>query len=170
MDILLTSIRMDWPVLLPIFICSLLTVAVAINRFYFYSANKRDVVAFIPKLQRELARNNFDGAQNLSVQLGGVIGEVSEEAVRIFNEQRSGFSRSFDIAASLATRKLEKNLTVLGTIGGVAPFLNTNIGLGYIKTENNLKIGDTIQIMVRNKLYDAKISKKNFIEKHNKGN
>ena len=123
MELLLNSIKMDWPVLLPILICSILVVMVAINKFSFYSKNKRDVVAFIPKLQRELARNNFDGAQNLSVQLGGVIGEVSEEAVRIFNEQRSGFSRSFDIAASLATRKLEKNLTVLGTIGGVAPFL-----------------------------------------------
>ena len=123
MELLLNSIKMDWPVLLPILICSILVVMVAINRISFYSKNKRDVVAFIPKLQRELARNNFDGAQNLSVQLGGVIGEVSEEAVRIFNEQRTGFSRSFDIAANLATRKLEKHLTVLGTIGGVAPFL-----------------------------------------------
>lgn len=123
MELLLHSIKLDWPVLLPILVCSILVVMVAINKFSFYSKNKRDVVAFIPKLQRELARNNYDGAQTLSIQLGGVIGEVSEEAVRIFNEQRSGFSRSFDIAASLATRKLEKNLTILGTIGGVAPFL-----------------------------------------------
>ena len=123
MDILLTSIKMDWPVLLPIFICSLLTIAVAINRFYFYSANKRDVVAFIPKLNNELDRDNLEGARNLSLKLGGVIGEVSEEAVRIFQDQRSGFARSFDIAANLASRKLEQNLTILGTIGGVCPFL-----------------------------------------------
>ena len=123
MDILLTSIRMDWPVLLPIAICSLLTVMVAINRFSFYSKNKRDVVTFIPKLNKELERNNLEGARNLSIQLGGVIGEVTEEAVRIFQEQKSGFARSFDIAANLASRKLEHNLTILGTIGGVAPFL-----------------------------------------------
>ena len=59
----------------------------------------------------------------MSVQLGGIVGEVSEEAVRIFSEQKSGFSRSFDIAAALATRKLETHLTILGTIGGVCPFL-----------------------------------------------
>ena len=53
------------------------------------------------------------GAKNLSVQLGGVIGEVGEEAVRIFAEQKAGFSRSFDISANLATRKLEKHLTIL---------------------------------------------------------
>lgn len=123
MDLLLHSITQDWAVLLPILICSILVVAVAINRTSFYNRNKRDVVLFIPKLQKELARNNLDGAQNLAIQLGGVIGEVTEEAVRIFSEQKKGFSRSFDIAASLAVRKLEHHLTIMGTIGGVAPFL-----------------------------------------------
>ena len=56
------------------------------------------------------------------------------------------------------------------TSGCVAPFLGQNIGLGYIKTNKNLKIGDTIQIMIRNKLYNAIINSKKFIEKHNKGN
>ena len=123
MELLVHSIMLDWPVLLPIFICSILVMAVAINRYSFYKKNKREVVEFIPKLQRELAKGNLDGAQNLAVNLGGVIGEVTEEAVRIFSEQKTGFSRSFDIAAALATRKLEHHLTILGTIGGVAPFL-----------------------------------------------
>lgn len=123
MDLLLYSITQDWAVLVPILICSILVGGVALNRWRYYSRNKRDVVMFIPKLQKELARNNLDGAQNLAIQLGGVFGEVTEEAVRIFSEQRKGFSRSFDIAASLATRKLENHLTILGTIGGVAPFL-----------------------------------------------
>ena len=114
---------MDWPVLLPILVCSILVLAAAINRVSFYNKNKRDVVQFIPKLQKELAKNNLVGAQNLALQCGGVIGEVTEEAVRIFSEQKNGFSRSFDIAASLASRKLENHLTILGTIGGVAPFL-----------------------------------------------
>ena len=48
---------------------------------------------------------------------------MAEEAVRIFSEQKVGFSRSFDISANLATRKLEKYLTILGTVGGVCPFL-----------------------------------------------
>ncbi len=123
MELLLNSIKLDWPVLLPILVCSILVVMVVLNRVSVYKRNKRDVVLFIPKLQKELAKNNLQGAQNLAVQCGGVIGEVTEEAVRIFSEQRNGFSRSFDIAAALATRKLESHLTILGTIGGVAPFL-----------------------------------------------
>ncbi len=123
MELLLKAAIEDLWIIAPILLCSILTIMVAINRFYYYNKNKRDVVLFIPKLQKELARNNLDSAQSLSVQLGGIIGEVSEEAVRIFSEQKNGFSRSFDIASSLATRKLESHLTILGTIGGVCPFL-----------------------------------------------
>lgn len=56
------------------------------------------------------------------------------------------------------------------TSGCIAPYIGENIGLGYIKTDKNLKINDTIQIMIRNKLYNAVITSKNFIKKHNKGN
>ena len=75
------------------------------------------------ELNRELSKNDLSAAQNIAIRCGGVIGEVIEEAVRIFSEQKKGFSRSFDISAALASRKLESHLTILGTIGGVAPFL-----------------------------------------------
>ena len=123
MNLLWTSMMMDWPVLLPILICSILVVAVIINRFAFYKKNKREIGLFIPRLQKELVKNNLDGAQNLALQCGGVIGSITEEAIRIYSEQKSGFSRAFDISASLTTRQLESHLTILGTIGGVAPFL-----------------------------------------------
>lgn len=123
MELLLNAIKQDFWVLFPILICSILTVAVALERASFYKKNKRNVVEFIPRLQKELTKNNLMGAQNLAVQCGGIIGEITEEAVRIFSEQKNGFSRSYDIASALATRKLESHLTILGTIGGVAPFL-----------------------------------------------
>lgn len=123
MDLLLHSIKLDWPVLLPILLCSILTLMVAIDRILFYNANKRNVVDFVRRLRDELRKNNLTGVENLAIQCGGIIGEVTEEAARIFKDQKKGFSRSFDIASALAVRKLEYRLTMLGTIGGVAPFL-----------------------------------------------
>lgn len=123
MELLIKSVTQDWAVLLPIFVCSVLVIAVAINRISFYKDNRRDVVQFIRRLQKELQKNNLDAAESLSSQLGGVIGEVAEEGIRVLGTQKGDFSTSFDIATSLATRKLEKYLTILGTIGGVAPFL-----------------------------------------------
>jgi biopolymer transport protein ExbB len=123
MELLLHSIALDWPVLTPIFICSILVVAVAINRFSYYKQNERNIGEFIQNLQKALAKNNIAGAQRISAQLGGIISEMVDEGLRIYTEQKSGFTRAYDISSSLATRKLEKGLTILGTIGGVAPFL-----------------------------------------------
>ena len=125
MELLIEAIKMDWPVLLPILICSILTVGVALNRWAFYNDNKRDIVSFIRKLRAELVKNNLSGAQMVSAQLGGVTGELAEEGIRILEEQNgdNDFAASFDISTSLALRKLEQYLSVLGTIGGVAPFL-----------------------------------------------
>ena len=123
MNVMTNAIQQDWLVLLPIVFTSILVVAVIINRISFYNTNKRDVIQFIQRLQRELQKNNLDAAQSLSAQLGGVVGEVAEEGIRVLAVQKKGFEKSFDISTSLAVRKLEKHLTILGTIGGVAPFL-----------------------------------------------
>ena len=106
MELLWNSIAMDWPVLLPILVCSILVVGVVINRYSYYKKNKREINLFIKRLQNELIKNNIQGAENIAIQCGGIIGDITEEAIRIFSDQKSGFSRSFDIAASLATRKL----------------------------------------------------------------
>jgi biopolymer transport protein ExbB len=123
MNLLINAIIQDWVVLLPIFVCSILVVWAAINRLIYYKKNERNIQEFIPSLQKALMKNNIGAAQRLSVQLGGIISEMVDEALRIYTEQKAGFSRAYDISSSLATRKLERHLTILGTIGGVAPFL-----------------------------------------------
>ena len=54
------------------------------------------------------------------------------------------------------------------TSGGVSPTRGDNIGLAYVKNLDNLTVGSTIQIMIRDKFYNAEIIKKPFIEKRNK--
>lgn len=56
------------------------------------------------------------------------------------------------------------------TSGGFSPSLNENIGLGYISTDKNIKVDSVIQIMVRNKLYNAQVVKRPFVQKKNKVN
>jgi biopolymer transport protein ExbB/TolQ len=85
--------------------------------------NKREVAMFIQRLQHELERGNLEGAQLLSSQLGGVIGEVSEEGVRLLAVDREDFARAFDITVNIVSRKLEKYLPILATIGATAPFI-----------------------------------------------
>ena len=97
MELLWNSIKMDWPVLLPILVCAILVVQVVLQRCSVYNKNKRDIQVLIPRIQKELANNNLQGVQNIAIHCGGVVGEVVEEAARIFSEQKSGFSRTFDV-------------------------------------------------------------------------
>ena len=123
MNLLLESIKMDWPVLTPIFLCSVAVLAVVIQKTKFFKENKREIVPFVKAIRKELLRNNLETVENMANQCGGIIGDVTVEAVDIYRSRKNGFSRSFDLVTALSIRKLEKNLTVLGTIGGVAPFL-----------------------------------------------
>ena len=56
------------------------------------------------------------------------------------------------------------------TSGGVSPIRGDNIALAYIKPLDNLAVGSTIQILIRDKLHNAEIVKKPFVEKRNKEN
>ena len=49
--------------------------------------------------------------------------------------------------------------------GGYSPTLDKNIGMGYVDTEDNIALDETIEIMVRNKLYKAKVVKRPFVTK-----
>lgn len=122
MDLITFAIFNDWAVLLPIVLCWIIAVAVAAERWWFYRRNRRDIVQFIHRLERELHRS-LENAHILSTKLGGIVGEVADEGIRILAERKARFEQSFDIATSLATRKLEEHLSVLGTIATIAPYL-----------------------------------------------
>lgn len=96
---------------------------VVIERYAYYQKNRRDVTTFIHQLQRELETQQLQKAQATCSRLGGVVGEVAEEGVRLMADQKEDFSKAFDITVGLVTRKLEKHLVILGTIGAVCPFL-----------------------------------------------
>jgi len=113
----------DWFASVPIFICSVATLAVTVERFMYYQKNRCDVTQFIHQLQRDLESMNLQKAQQTCSRLGGVVGEVAEEGVRLMADQKEDFSKAYDITVGLVTRKLEKHLAVLGTIGAICPFL-----------------------------------------------
>lgn len=58
----------------------------------------------------------------------------------------------------------------IGTItsGAPSPILGTNIALAYVKNDKEICTGSIVQVMIREKLHDAEIVKRPFIEKRNK--
>ena len=54
------------------------------------------------------------------------------------------------------------------TSGGPLPVLGANIALAYVKNDKEICTGSIVQVMIREKLHDAEIVKRPFIEKRNK--
>lgn len=54
------------------------------------------------------------------------------------------------------------------TSGGVSPVLNENIALAYVKNIKEICTGSIVQVKIREKLYNAEIVKKPFVQKKNK--
>ena len=141
----------DWFASVPISLCSVITVAFIFERGLYYQKNRRDVTAFIHQLQRDLESGQLQKAQASCSRLGGVIGEVAEEGVRLLAEQKEDFSKSYDITAGLVTRKLEKHLPYLGTIGAVCPFLGlfgTVVGVVFTLNQLGAAGGGTNAVVV----------------------
>lgn len=53
------------------------------------------------------------------------------------------------------------------TSGGFAPSLNETIALCYVKNVKEICTGANVQVMIREKLYDAVVVKRPFVQKHN---
>ena len=53
------------------------------------------------------------------------------------------------------------------TSGSFAPSLNETIALCYVKNIKEICIGATVQVMIREKLHDAVVVKRPFVQKHN---
>jgi biopolymer transport protein ExbB/TolQ len=141
----------DWFASIPIFICSVLTIGVAIERYLYFQKNSRDVRAFLYQLQRDLESENLQKAQATCSRLGGVIGEVAEEGVRLIADQKQDFSGAFDITVALVTRKLEKHISILGTIGATCPFLGlfgTVVGVIFTLDELGASGGGTPTVVL----------------------
>lgn len=141
----------DWFASIPISICAVATLGVVIERFRYYQQNSRDVRAFLYQLQRDLEGDNLQKAQATCSRLGGVIGEVAEEGVRLIADQKQDFSGAFDITVALVTRKLEKHLPILGTIGATCPFLGlfgTVVGVIFTLDELGASGGGTPTVVL----------------------
>ncbi len=122
MDLYSFAIRHDWPVLTPIVICSVVAVAVTIERALYYFRNRMNMDQFLHRLEDALDKG-FNPARMYALGQRGIVSEVAAEGGRIAEEHPDRFDTMYDVAASLATRQLDRNLPILGTIATISPYL-----------------------------------------------
>ena len=109
MELLLESIKMDWPVLLPILVCSILVLGVVISKWSFYQKNQRDITVYMRELQRRI-KLNWNPPK----------GNESKRVVLLFKIAKDGRLLSCSVFKSSGLQNADK--AALNAVHLAAPF------------------------------------------------
>lgn len=124
-------IKGGW-LLLPIFLASIIAVAIIIDRYIVIKKSRLNVPSFLVKIRVFLKRKDIDGAIEYCVEDKSPAANIVKKGLKKFNLGHERVREAIESAGKQEINKLERGLSVLATISGVAPllgFLGTVTGM-----------------------------------------
>ncbi len=119
-------------IIIPILICSVLVVAVAIERYLTYKKLTIKVPQFMMKIRHPLNRGDVISAMNECTVTKGPVANVVKAGLEKAKFGRERMKEAMEAAGNTETYFLEKYMNVLATLSGIAPligFLGTVTGM-----------------------------------------
>lgn len=107
-------------------------VYIYIERFLAINDAKNIEKGFFEKIKNEIKKNKVTSAKNMCEKLNKPLGKILYKGISNLGRPIDVISQSIENAAKQEIYNLEKNVSVLATISGVAPmigFLGTVIGM-----------------------------------------
>lgn len=118
-DLILKSGFLIWPIIL----CSIVSVAIILERFYYFHKTKPKIPNLFSRVRNLIRQEKHDEALKLCEQIPGPIPHILAIGIRIRKKSLEDRERIVNQAASRVVRRLEKNLNFLSIIGNITPLL-----------------------------------------------
>lgn len=115
-----------------IFIASIITITIIIDRYRVIRKSRSNVPAFLVKIRGLLKRNDINGALNICMEERTPTANIVKKGLKKIKFGHERVKEAIESAGKQEINKLEKGLSVLATIAGVAPllgFLGTVTGM-----------------------------------------
>ncbi|MBU1100067.1 MAG: MotA/TolQ/ExbB proton channel family protein [Bacteroidetes bacterium] len=131
MDILSILLKGGW-LMLPIFLSSVIAIAIIIERYFVLRKSRLNVPAFLMKVRGMLKRKDITGTISYCMEEKSPASNIIRKGLKKYNLGHERVVEAIENAGKQEVHKLEKGLTVLATISGVAPllgFLGTVTGM-----------------------------------------
>lgn len=131
MDLLSMFLRggfLMWPILL----CSIIGLAVVIDRYFVLRKAKINAPVFLMKIRTMLKKKDIDGAITVCMEEKTPASNIIRKGLRKYRLGHERVKEAIENAGKQEIAKLEKGLSVLATISGIAPmlgFLGTVTGM-----------------------------------------
>ena len=116
----------------PIFICSIIVFAVAIERYVTYKKLNINIPKFMMNIRHPLNNRDFLAAINECNLVNGPVASVVRAGLEKAKSGRERVREAMETAGNNETYHLEKNMNILATLGSITPligFLGTVTGM-----------------------------------------
>jgi len=133
--------------MIPLFILSILTIYVFVERLLSINKALKDEKDFMGKVKDYLLDGKVDMARELCARTNNPAARMVEKGISRIGKPMRDIVSSIENVGKLEVYQLEKRLTLLATAAGVAPmigFLGTTLGM--VKTFFALKSETTLEI------------------------
>jgi len=131
MSLLEVVFKGGW-VMLFIFISSIIALTIIVDRLWAIKKSRSNVPAFLVKIRGLLKKNNIIGAINFCLEDKTPTANIIKKGLKKIQFGHERVKEAIESAGRQEINKLEKGLSVLATIAGVAPllgFLGTVTGM-----------------------------------------
>ncbi|MCX7926662.1 MAG: MotA/TolQ/ExbB proton channel family protein [Candidatus Omnitrophica bacterium] len=125
-------IYLYWITLLPLLLCSIIGLAVVIERFVFYWKIRFDINPVLSKIEEQLKRHQIKEALNICDSVKHPVAYVLKAGILKYDRPRSQIKEAMEDATIFVLPNFEKNIYLLATISYIAPLvglLGTFLGL-----------------------------------------
>ncbi len=129
----LLALLMEGGVLMiPLLICSLILVYVFVERWMAIKKAQGPDQRFMAQIRDHVSSGNISAAKSLSRSTQGPVARILDKGLARIGKPFDHIEKSMESAGKLEVYHMEKNLSILSTIAGIAPmfgFLGTIAGM-----------------------------------------
>lgn len=111
------------PVMVPIIFCSVLALAIVLERLWFLQRISIDARQFLDEVTAAIRRNKILEALDLCERTPGPVASITKAALAKHDRSRAEIKEAIEDAAIHQVPGLEKHLRMLATLGHIAPLL-----------------------------------------------
>jgi biopolymer transport protein ExbB len=116
-------IEMGGPMMYPILLCSILFVAILIERLYHYHRAEIDTNQFVAGIRNVLKKKKIAEAISICDDTPGPVAHIVKAGILKHDQPKEEIKETIGDAALHEVPRLEKNLNILATVAHISPLL-----------------------------------------------
>ena len=137
-------IRAGGLLMLPIILCSIVAIAIVIERFWSLSATRITPKHTLAQVWTWLKNNQLDSSKLRELRLSSPLGEVLAAGLLTSKHGRAAMIESIEQGAAQVIHDMERYLSTLGTIAAITPLLGLlGTVVGMIRVFNEIMLQGT---------------------------